>query len=314
MRLLLLPLLLLSLSANAWKISDVGDFKFEMVADDVYVMHGPLDEPNAKNHGFMNNPAAIVSSNAVILIDPGSTALVGTNVLAELEKVTNKPVVAIFNTHIHGDHWLANHAVVEKYPRVKIYAHHNMKAQALEQGIFWLELMARLTEGQSGGTEIVTPDAGLGNGHKVEIDGQQFRIHTALPAHTDTDIMIEHVQSKTLFMGDNCTSNRVGRFDGSSSILGNINALEYIQALDIEQYVPGHGDSGDNEAVIQPYLNYLRLLHKVTEVGFEEGLQGYEIKDANLPLFENWHNWYGFDTNMGKHIDKMYLEVEQQSW
>jgi hypothetical protein len=28
---------------------------FEKIADNVYVMHGPLDEPNVKNRGFMNN-------------------------------------------------------------------------------------------------------------------------------------------------------------------------------------------------------------------------------------------------------------------
>jgi hypothetical protein len=33
---------------------------FEKIADNVYVMHGPLDEPNAKNRGFMNNPGLIV--------------------------------------------------------------------------------------------------------------------------------------------------------------------------------------------------------------------------------------------------------------
>ncbi len=311
---LIIPLLLLSFGANGWEIEGVGDFKFEMVADDVYVMHGPLTEPDAKNHGFMNNPAAIISHSSVILIDPGSTAQVGTKVLAELEKVTRKPVVAIFNTHIHGDHWLANHAVVEKYPSVNIYAHRNMKAQAFEQGIFWLELMAQLTEGQSAGTEILPPDAGLKHGHEIEIDGQLFRIHAPLPAHTNTDIMIEHVQSKTLFLGDICIRNRLARFDSSSSITGNITALEYLQPLDIEQYVPGHGRSGDSKAVLQPYLDYLYLLRSAVEAGFEEDLQGYEIKETNLPRFSSWQNWHGFDTNMGKHVDKMYLEVEQQAW
>jgi glyoxylase-like metal-dependent hydrolase (beta-lactamase superfamily II) len=36
------------------------------------------------------------------------------------EKITNKPIVAVFNTHVHGDHWLGNQAIVERYPAVKI--------------------------------------------------------------------------------------------------------------------------------------------------------------------------------------------------
>jgi ribonuclease BN (tRNA processing enzyme) len=46
------------------------------------------------------------------------------------EKITNKPIVAVFNTHVHGDHWLGNQAIVERYPAVKIYAHPNMIEQA----------------------------------------------------------------------------------------------------------------------------------------------------------------------------------------
>jgi hypothetical protein len=42
---------------------------FEKIADNVYVMHGPLDEPNAKNRGFMNNPGLIVGKNGAIIID-----------------------------------------------------------------------------------------------------------------------------------------------------------------------------------------------------------------------------------------------------
>jgi len=37
--------ILLSFSAYAWNLP-VGDFEFEAVADDVYVMHGPLSQPN----------------------------------------------------------------------------------------------------------------------------------------------------------------------------------------------------------------------------------------------------------------------------
>ena len=51
------------------------------------------------------------AQDGVILVDPGSTYQVGKQVLAEIKKVTTKPVVAVFNTHIHGDHWLGNQAI-----------------------------------------------------------------------------------------------------------------------------------------------------------------------------------------------------------
>jgi len=306
--------LLISNAAFAWQLPGVGEYKFEVLTQDVYVMHGPNTEPNVANRGFMNNPAVVVSDNGVILIDPGSTLGVGEQVLAELAKITDKPVLAVFNTHIHGDHWLANHAIARAYPEARIYAHTAMKAQAGDQGLVWLDLMARLTEGLSSNTELVIPGHTLEDTAEIEIDGERFVIHASIPAHTNTDIMIEHLNSKTVFLGDNCFRDRFGQFDTSSSITGNIQALQRVLAEDIQFFVPGHGQSGNRDDVVKPFLNYLLLLDEVVTSGFEEELQGYEIKEANLARFSQWRKWHGFETNLGKHIDKMYLETEANAW
>jgi glyoxylase-like metal-dependent hydrolase (beta-lactamase superfamily II) len=301
-------------SAIGWQLPDVGDYKFESIGANVSVMHGPLGEPNVSNHGFMNNPAVIESKNGVILIDPGSTLGVGEKVLDEVSKITDKPVLAIFNTHIHGDHWLANDAVVRAFPDARIFAHKNMVDQAPVEGLNWLDLMSRRTAGLSDSTQLVVPRESLIMGKEIQVDGEVFRIHGNVPAHTDTDIMIEHVNSKTLFLGDNSLNGRMGRFDGSSKIIGNIEALEVVADLGLTQFVPGHGLSGSMAEVVQPYLTYLRLLREVVKAGLEQELQGYEIKQANLQRFDQYSSWSGFDVQLGKHIDKMFLEMEELDW
>ena len=62
------------------------------------------------------------------------------------------------------------------------------------------------------------------------------------------------------------------------------------------------------------YLVCLRLLNEVVADGFEEELQGYEIKQANLTRIESWQDWQGFESYLGKHIDKTYLEIEENAW
>ncbi len=126
--------------------------------------------------------------------------------------------------------------------------------------------------------------------------------------------MIEHVNSKTLFLGDNSLNGRMGRFDGSSKIIGNIEALEVVADLGLTQFVPGHGLSGSMAEVVQPHLTYLRLLREVVKAGLEQELQGYEIKRANLQRFDQYSSWSGFDVQLGKHIDKMFLEMEELDW
>jgi glyoxylase-like metal-dependent hydrolase (beta-lactamase superfamily II) len=302
--------ILLSFSAYAWNLP-VGDFEFVAIADNVYVMHGPLSQPNEENRGFMNNPAVIEGKTSLILIDPGSSLQVGDRVLQEVAKISTKPVLAVFNSHIHGDHWLANQAVKRAYPEIDIYAHAKTIAQSqASEGAVWLDLMLQRTGGFTRGTEIVPANKAVKHNDRITIDGEEFIIHSLLPSHTDTDIMIEHVGSRTIFMGDNCFNLRMGRFDNSSSIVGTIAALEYIAALDFANVVPGHGPSGSNEDIIMPYLDYLRELEIVVAEGQEAELEDYEIKAKVLPQFAYISQWSEFDIQFGLNLNKMYLELE----
>lgn len=304
-----------SAEVYAWKLGEVGHFQFEPVSQNVYVMHGPLSEPSPANEGFMNNPALIVSDKGLIVVDPGSAYGVGKEVLKEIKKISDKPILAVFNTHIHGDHWLANQAIKEIYPEVKIYGHPDMITQANgEEGLIWVDMMSRLTEGKTEGTKIVAPELSVKQGDAIEVDGQHFRIHSMIPAHTNTDIMIEHVQSKTLFLGDNSFYERLGRFDDSSSMMGNIKALEYAIELNMSTYVPGHGATGKSDTAIQPFLDYLIRVKEVVQVGFDDDMQDFEIKEKVIGQFDDYKSWEGFNTNFGKHINSMYLEIEKSAW
>ena len=294
----------------------LDQFKFEKLTKNVYVMHGPLDEPTKENKGFMNNPAVIIGSNSVTTIDPGGTQFAGELVLRELKKITSKPIEVVLNTHIHGDHWLANETIAKKYPKVKIYAHPKMIARAKSgRGEFWTKLMIKLTKGEATGLKPFYPTNATKNEEIIKVDSESFKIHNNLneKAHTNTDIMIEHIQSKTLFLGDNDFVNRMGRFDNTSSMHGTIDILEYVKTLNLTFFVPGHGKSGNFENAVAPYLKYLEILKDVVQTGFDNDLESYEIKDDAIKKLEDYKTWVGFEHNIGVHVIKMYSEIEEKA-
>jgi glyoxylase-like metal-dependent hydrolase (beta-lactamase superfamily II) len=180
-------------------------------------------------------------------------------------------------------------------------------------GLEWLDRMSRMTSGLSDDTKIVAPELAVKHTNSIEVDGQQFVIHSLVPAHTNTDIMIEHKQSRTLFLGDNLFNGRLGRFDNSASILGNIKALEYALELEIDHHVPGHGQSGKVE-VTQQYLDYLKQLQASVQEGFDNDMEDFEIKEEAFPKFGKYQNWVQFDDNFGRHVNSMYLEIEKSAW
>ncbi len=317
-----LPLVMalsISTSALAWDLGVVGKFAFEKITGSVHVMHGPRAEPSKANHGFMNNPGIIVSKTGIIVVDPGGTYQVGKKIIEEVAKVSKLPIIAVFNTHIHGDHWLGNQAIQEAFPKAKMYGHPAMIEQANgENGASWIALMEKLTEGLSKGTKIVAPTLETKKDAVIEIDGQHFKIHynpsESGRAHTNTDIMVEHVESKTLFLGDNCFLARMGRFDGSSEMHGNIEALKLAEDLKLDHYVPGHGKSGSAKEVVAPFKAYLELMQKEVSKGFAAEKQDYEIRKAIFDKFSSYSHWTGFKSNFGKHISKMYSEVEEREF
>ena len=187
----------------AWDLGKYGERKFEKIGDgNVWVMHGPAVEPDRENGGFMNNPAIIEGKTGLIVIDPGGNYKVGKKVLEEIEKVSEKPIVAILNTHKHGDHWFANIALAEKYPQVKIYAHPNMIEEVKEgEAEKWYGILQRLTGNLEGTKPFRFPDHALKDGETLSIDGESFRIFHPKKAHTDTDILIAHQGSQTCSWG-----------------------------------------------------------------------------------------------------------------
>ncbi len=186
-------------------------------------------------------------------------------VLKEIEKVSKKPILAILNTHKHGDHWFANLSMKKRYNDVKIYAHPKMIKEVKNgEAEKWYNILDRLSHNLEGTKPFAFPSFEIKDGDILEIDGEKFQIIHPKIAHTDTDIIIKHLNSNTIFLGDNVMRGRLGAFDSSSSVFGNIELLEKVKKeTNATLYVPGHGHSGSKEEVVEPYLKYSKDISKI---------------------------------------------------
>ena len=308
-RILLLSLLLISSPANA-KGPDVKDYPADKVAENTYVIHGPLGTPTPENQGFMNNPAFVITSEGIVVIDPGSSIQIGEMLLRVIRKTSDKPLIAVFNTHIHGDHWLGNHAIRAAYPDAPIYGHPNMIA-LIEQGEGnnWISLMERLTDDKTAGTQVVAPGVAVSDGDKFKYGDTSVRIHHYGTAHTTSDIMIEIPELSITFLGDNALNKRIPRVD-DGNIQGNIDACTRILETGSKTYIPGHGLTGDNNVPIT-FRRYLDTLYNAVKQYYEEGMSDFEMKDQVASQLSEFSSWSGFDEQLGKHISITYLQIEE---
>jgi len=289
----------------------VRPYPAQKVSADTYVIHGPQGAPSVANQGFMNNPAWIVTRDGVVVIDPGSSVQAGRMVVAQLRKTTRKPVTHVFNTHVHGDHWLGNQAILEAWPKATLVAHPDMiKLARNGADAFWIKLMSDMTGGYTDGTRAVIPAVEAADGQEFGIGGKTFRIHSSTDAHSKTDLMIELVEDRILFTGDNVLNHQVMNLrDGTFK--GVMKATDRALALNAKLYVPGHGKTGNRKFVEDQKAYFDTLMSEVRRM-YNEGKSDYEMKPVIADKLKAYQDWAEWDANLGQQISLAILEIEQE--
>jgi len=300
----------LTLNVHAAPGDTIKSYPAQQVAPDTWVITGPLGEPSVENQSFMNNPAWIIAGDQVIVIDPGSSVQAGRMVVNAIRKTTKLPVTTVYNTHIHGDHWLGNQAILEAWPKAVLIAHPDMIAKAKAgEAESWVNTMSRLTQGYTDGTRAVIPGVATTDGMVSKIGTRSFKIYSSNDAHSKTDIMIE-VDNGVLFTGDNVLNQRVARMD-DGTFSGNIRAIDRVLMLPVKVVVPGHGKPG-SPAMLKAQRDYFQALFDAVKVEYDAGKSDFEMKPAVVKKLAAYQKWNGFDTAVGKQISLAVLEIEQQ--
>jgi len=93
----------------------VPDVKPEQLSPHVWMVYAKEGFPTAENQGLMASILFVVTQKGVVVLDTGASVQIGQMAIRMIKTVTPKPVVAVFNSHYHGDHWLGNHAFADAY-------------------------------------------------------------------------------------------------------------------------------------------------------------------------------------------------------
>ncbi len=247
------------------------------IAEGTWLLEGSTENFSSANGGNVVNSAFIVTDAGVVVIDTGPSRRYGESLRRAIARVTERPVVLVFNTHHHPDHVLGNQAFAD----VPIAALPGTTELLRQQGDAMAENMYRLVGDWMRGTEVRLPDQAVQAGTRT-VGGHPLRL-LALRGHTGADLAILDARTGVLFASDLVFYQRALTTPNSPGLEVWLDDLRQLQALPWKHLVPGHGPGTEDAAAFEQMRDYLGWLDGLLREGAAQGADMNELIRAPIP-------------------------------
>src|SRR3954452_22406853 len=223
--------------------------------------------------GAGGNSTIIIGKTSVIVVDAKQTEPGAKDLLAEIAKITPKPVSTAIITHSDGDHV---NGLVAFPAGVKVIAHENNKK----------EQQTALAAGGRGAppADKLPNQVTTKTKESITIDGVKLELYHWAPAHTSGDLVVYLPEQKICSTGDLIVTNRADdnpniHFEKNGSTEGWLTNVKGMIGLNAETYVTGHGDLL-TKADLQRKLDATTARRAKVAAMIKEGKSLDEIKAA----------------------------------
>lgn len=297
----------MAVCAEPAKLTDYA-MRADKVAGGVYAVITPArDFPNPDNKGWNSNSAFVVTKEGVLVIDTGSSEIIGQALRKVIAGVTDKPIRWVINTHGHADHWLGNVSLAET--GTEIIASSTVRGRIEKEGADWVERFNNMTRGATGPSRVVKPTRVVDSRATLTFGEVKAELIPSQDSHSPGDLVVWLPGKGVLIAGDVAYSDRLpATFD--ARILQWTKFLGELEALKPVKIIPGHGNVADATA-IRRQREYFEQIWKLVQSGYDEGKPDFEILPTIRRELAAYAKHYpDFEQYIGQSVSHVYLQVE----
>jgi quinoprotein relay system zinc metallohydrolase 1 len=271
--------LLMSFSCSVFAAKLSYSIEPQQIADDTWVLQGKLEDFTRKNGGNIVNTAFIVTEEGVVVFDTGPSKRYGEAMRQMISSVTDKPVVHVFNSHHHPDHFLGNQA----FSDAKIWALPETGKLIAQHGNAFAENMYRLVGDWMRSTEVQLPTEPLDIAAMplMEVGKHRFRF-IQMRGHSGADLLMLDETTGVLFASDIVFFQRALTTPHTPSLAEWVENLEQLKHWQYSIVVPGHGPVDTEQQSIDQMIDYLQWMDKTLTAAASQGLSMNEV--MGLPI------------------------------
>lgn len=272
----------------------------EEIGPGVYAALDGADHRAGSNAGF------VIGDDGVLVVDSFFNPDATRAMVAEIRKLTPRPIRYVANTHYHIDH-VARDQVLRDVGAV-IIAQSHVRAGVHGENVHLLgDRVTPALKAQI--AALPTPDIDVDRDLTVWLGTRRVDVKF-YPGHTGGDLVVSVPDSKALFCGDllwrhfspNTIDGTVGRWIATEA------ALETLPGASQTTFVPGHGALARIEDVAA-FQSYLADLAALTSAARASGREGKSLLDEVLPQMRaRYGDWASVDYFAPK--ENAFMEAE----
>ena len=279
--------------------------KPQQIAPDTYILQGYNEDFSFENGGNVVNTGFIVTADGVVVINTGPSRLYGEQMRAAIQSITGQPVVKIYISKLHPDHYLGNQA----FPGVPIASLAATIAGIQAQGELFTDNMYRMVGHWMQGTEMIVPTETI-IASRETIGGHDLEV-IALRGHTPSDLLLLDHTTGVLFAGGVVFHNRAPTTP-HANLDAWIAELQTLQSLPFKIIVPSHGPIAPDHGPIEQTLDYVSWLRDTFQKAAQAGLDMAEVLNIELP--ERFRDMAVLEAEYPRSVSHLYGDYEAADW
>lgn len=238
------------------------------------------------------NGGVYVGADGVLVIDAKMTKESVDQTIAEIKKITDKPIQYLVNTHSDGDHIAGN----QFFPKsVTIIAHENCREE-----FFHPRRNGEPSAWKNPELAPFLPSLTYSDQMTVYLGSKKVELWYFGIGHTKGDTVVYFPEEKTAFLGDQIFMGRpqlIHSYKGGNSF-GHVKVLtKMLETLDAERFCSGHSDPVDRSTVKHHIEEMKKIQAKIKSlVG-----QGKSLEDVKKE----------FDENHARLVESIFNEIKK---
>ncbi len=284
------------------------------IADGIYQFMSAFDgyDPDC-------NSIVIVNADDVLVFDTFSRPSTARTVLAEIRKITDKPVRYVVNSHHHPDHWSGNEVYAEAFPGAEIISTEESRQYMLGLANSWppvwtnrlrkseAALDEEIKSGKNSDGTALTPEQRRKDESDVRLlsdwvaelitvkrtyptltytekltlrhGGREFRFFQITGDATGTTAL--YLPKEKLLLTGDAISTPIPGFNSNLPVSRFVKSLKTLAQLDADVIIPGHGPALRGKDYLNSEIEFFEsVISQVNEAVQHEPVTVEEIQNA----------------------------------